>query len=232
MRRINKFPKLSFLTIVGVLFLCAPAFSAEKYNEDSFLGRADIFTELTPSILLNTASKTFSAPSPSFFPLSLGLIYPNDTSVSFEPSLSFFWTNYLIYEEEVYPAEIENRTATALSFLFEIPVAFSLKLLEKNRLKLIPGFAFLIRIPILANGVSTSDSGWYGSAKDDVSHMGLLFYEKGRFFYLSFKSSWIFEQIEGIRFGPVISVYFPIISAIADKSLNGMIFEAGLQLIF
>lgn len=234
MKQKNKISELSsFICIVGVLFFCTPAFSAGKQlEEESFWSRSDFFFELTPSFLVNTSSKTVSAPNPAFFSIGAGMIYPNDTFFSFEPELSFFWNYYHVYNDIVYPAEIENRTATVLSFLLNVPATFSFNMPANSKLKLSPGTAMLLRIPVVASGVNSTDDGWKGSVQNDVEYMGRWFFENGRFIYLSFKASWIFEHIEKIAFGPVLSVYFPIISVFADKNINGLIFEAGLRIVF
>lgn len=234
MKQKLKLPKLPFAALVGVLIFCTPAFSAAQNGQyqESFWERADFFVELTPSFMINTESKTVSAPNPAFFSLGVGMVYPNDTFFSFEPSFHFFWNYYLVNNGNVYPAEIENRTATALSFLFNFPAVFSIKPTERSKMKLSPGAAFLLRIPVIAGGVNATDSGWYGTVQDDIDNMGRWFYENGRFLFLSFNAAWIFEHIEKISFGPCVAVYFPLIANLIEKNANGMIVQVGLRLIF
>lgn len=235
MQHKNKLPSLPFFSfvILGMMIFSIPAYSVEKsLDKESFWEQTDLYLELTPSFLFNTYSKKISAPSPAFFPLTVGIAYPNDSFFSVEPSLSFFWTYYLVYDGLVLPAEIENRTATALSFLINIPAVFSFSLTAESRMNLGVGTAFLLRFPFLASGVNSGDYGWYGSTEDDVSYMFTSFYESGRFFYLSLKASWIFYHMEKIGFGPVFSMNFPIITAFKDKNVSGMILEAGLQVVF
>ena len=202
--------------------------AAANWNSDgdSFWDRADVFVELTPSFMINNESKTISAPNPAFFPIVAGFSYPNDTFFSVEPTFSFFYTNCLVYNKTVVPAEIENRTATALSFMLNIPAVFTINFNNISKIKLCPGAALLFRIPIPASGIDATE------IQSDLSVMRLWFYEKGRFAYLSFKASWTFEHIEKLSFGPVVAIYYPLITSIAEKTFSGTIISAGLRLVF
>ena len=231
-----------FILIAFFLIICQPLFSQEndlpeqentsQEEINSFWDRADIFIDLTPTIIINTESPTKSAPSPIVFPIAAGLSYNFNSFFAIEPAINFFWNYYQVYDGLVLPAEIENRTGLVLSLLLNVPATFSINLFQKSKIKFSSGPAFLFRIPLLAANVNEADSGWYGSAKNDLSYMTSWFYQNGRFFFLSAKASWLFTQQRKVAFGPEISAYVPIISIFTDKTINGFIVNAGLEIVF
>ena len=84
------------------------------FFSSSIFAKASFFVELTPSLLLNTEDKKYSAPSPIYFPLSLG-VQIETPFAKIEPSISL-WTNYyLLAHDKALISEIENRTALAIS---------------------------------------------------------------------------------------------------------------------
>ncbi len=240
-------PKLPFLFICIFLFFAVqPAFaedipaeevsaeenaSVEEAPSNPFLEHSDFVLELTPSIFHNTGTPSVRAPSAFFFPLSAGLCYNFTDFFSIESMLSFFYNYYLISEDKVVISEIENRTAVALSLMLSIPVVFSFDLFAKSKLEVCTGPAFLFRLPLLAPGVDSNDSGFYGTAASDVNYMMHWFYESGRFLYFNLKFSWLFS-VDQVKFGPVVSLEIPAVTIFTDKNLNGFIVSAGLKIVY
>ena len=68
-------------------------------------------------VLVNTDSTAKSAPSPIMYAGGAGLDFFPESSFDFQTKISFFTNYYLWTGEEAKPAEVENRTATAISFL-------------------------------------------------------------------------------------------------------------------
>ena len=152
--------KAIFASAVVFIIICA-ALSAQKTESSAgsvfgepfvkpssfkeFARQTQFFFAFEPAILINTADSKTSAPSPVVYPLSIGIKWPRDTFVSFVPRLSFF-TNYYLWDgSKALPAEVENRTATSLSFLFDLPAAVSFRSGEKDTFELSGGIAALLR---------------------------------------------------------------------------------------
>lgn len=197
-----------------------------------FFSVTDFFFGLTPSVYLNTHSQTTSAPSPIFFPIYAGFNWPNNYFFSFQPSIKIWYGYFYINQGEVLPAEIENRTAVSLSFLLNVPIIFKADFWEKSDIKISAGLAFLIRFALLAPNINEFDSGYYGSAKDDVSKINSWFYENARFLYLSLGADWMFKITDVIQLGPEIGIYIPIGSIFSSWTVDGLIISAGVKLVY
>ena len=135
---------------------------------------ADFIMQFEPGIYINTQSPLVSAPSPIVYPISVGFIWPDAALLAIQPTLSFFMMQHLYYEDMALPAEIENRTSTTLSFMLNIPAVYSI-FLENSRFQITGGLGIFMRFGLLSPGVKEDDSGWSGSAGEDVTKINEYF---------------------------------------------------------
>lgn len=195
--------------------------------------KVDFMTGFAPMLIVNTDSDKKSAPSPIVYPITLGLVYPPQGSISFQPQLSFF-TNYYLYSEDkkAAPAEIENRTATVFSFLLDLPVEYQFKLSEKHSITAGGAASILARFGILSSGVKSSDTGTSGSASDDVKEINKWFWKNGRFFYLQGNVNYMYKFSDSIKAGPELKIYLPCGSLFSGEGMNSTMISLGLKARF
>ena len=198
-------------------------------NEKSSGIPVDFVLQFEPSLYLNTESTLVSAPSPIIYPVSIGFLWPDYSTIAIEPTLSFFMMNHLLYENKAIPAEIENRTTTTLSFMLNIPVVFSF-FLHSSRFQLDVGPAILMRFGLLSPGVKESDSGWTGTAAEDVTAINSWFWNDLRWFYLTAGGSWLYNLDSKLMAGPVINISIPLGGLIVDKDAQGMLISLGIKI--
>ena len=214
-------------SILGSPFQPAKSFSEFIHSLD-FIFQMEGGPYINPDTK-NSEGKIVSAPSPVIYPLTIGLIWPNTTFISVQPTLSFSMMTHLWYDGKALPAEIENRTSTTLSFMINIPAVISLYF-GKSRLQLMPGAAVNIRYAMLANNVSADDSGYSGTAGQDIENINSWFWADGRFFYLTSAISWLYNPYANVKIGPVISMYLPIIPLMMGQGFQGTIISLGLKI--
>ena len=192
----------------------------------------DITAEFSPAVYINPESTLVSAPSPIIYPVSVGVLWPNNATFAVQPTLSFFTMYHLWYDGQALPAEIENRTSQTISLLLNVPAVFSLFPNEKSRFQFFGGLAFLMRFGTLANGVKESDSGYTGTASGDMDEINSYFWSNARFLYLSLGGSWLYDLVPHLRLGPVLYTYLPLGSFFSGEGAQGMIVSLGLKLSF
>ena len=218
--------KRHFLIFATILFLM-PLFCQEETEQTHYT--ADFVMQFEPGIYINTESALVSAPSPIVYPISVGFIWPDSTVLSVQPTISFFMMQHLYYDDRALPAEIENRTTTTLSFLLNIPAVYSI-FLEKSRFQITAGLGIFMRFGIRSPGVKDSDSGWSGSAGEDVSLINDYFWKKPRWLYLTAGGSWLYDLTPQLRAGPVINISIPVGGLIVDKDAQGMLISVGIKI--
>ena len=64
-------------------------------NEKSSGIPVDFVLQFEPSLYLNTESTLVSAPSPIIYPVSIGFLWPDYSTIAIEPTLSFFMMKHL-----------------------------------------------------------------------------------------------------------------------------------------
>ena len=195
--------------------------TTEAESETSDNRRVDFSFKFPTSFYLNTGDKKHSAPSPIYFFPGFGCVIPNDFWISFQPGLNFNYSYYLWYEGRALPAEIENRTATTLSFMLDLPAVFAVSL-GNTKLELNVGPSILIRYGWKSNGTSEQEF-------EDVTRINNYFWSNARFLYIASGLSWMFDLPFGTKFGPLINFHLPLGSLIAKEKMNGMILSAGLK---
>ena len=236
-------PSKIFILIFTSLFFLYPAFAQdETVEEEQVIQQPDAFDfnsisqytpdyilQFEPGIYLNTESPLVSAPSPIIYPISFGILWPDSTQFAIQPTLSFFMMNHLLYKDVALPAEIENRTTTTLSFMLNIPVVYSL-LLESSRFQITGGLGIFMRFGLLSPGVKDNDSGWSGSAGEDVSKINDYFWGNARWLYLTLGGSWLYNLTPQLRAGPTLNVYIPVGGIISDQTAQAMIISTGIKI--
>ena len=138
-------------------------------------------------------------------------------------------SNHLYYDDKALPAEIENRTTTTLSFLLNIPAVYSIYL-ERSRFQLTAGLGIFMRFGLRSPGVKDSDSGWTGSAGEDVKKINEYFWNKPRWLYVTAGGSWLYDLTPQLRAGPVINISIPVGGLLVDKDLQGMLISLGIKI--
>ena len=206
--------------IAAALFLMHPLFSEKPF---------DFMMQFEPAFHLNTESTLVSAPSPVVYPLTAGILIPNNSPIAFAPTLSFFMMYHLMYENKALPAEIENRTTTTLSFMLNLPAVYSI-MLENSRFQFNAGLGIFMRLGLLSPGVKEDDSGWLGTAAEDVSAINDWFWNDLRWLYATAGISWLYNLTPQLRAGPTINVYLPVGGLINDKDAQGLIISAGIKI--
>ena len=215
------------LLIISTLLLLTPLFAQEEEATSSY--SADFVMQFEPGILINTESVLVSAPSPIVYPISVGFIWPDAATLAIQPTVSFFMMQHLYYDDRALPAEIENRTTTTLSFMLNIPAVYSI-FLEKSRFQITAGLGIFMRFGLRSPGVNESDSGWSGSAGQDVKLINEYFWKKPRWLYLTAGGSWLYDLTPQLRAGPVINISIPVGGLITDKDLQGMLISLGIKI--
>lgn len=182
-----------------------------------------------PAVIFNIDDSNKSAPSPIVYPFGFGISVYADKFISFQPRLSFF-TNYYLYNDgSAKPAEIENRTATAFSFLIDLPAVFTFDLKHTHFLELGLGAGILARFAILSSGVDDSEEGESGTVSDDLRAINKSFWENANFLYIENSFAYLFRLNEKIKIGPEIRLYIPCGSLFTKGSMNGGMFSAGIK---
>ena len=173
------------------------------------------FVSIGPTLVINTDASTKSAPSP----------------VSFEPRLTFF-TNYYLWDgEAAHPAEVENRTATVLSFLVDMD---TVKIFRrgKNEFHIGGGVSVLARVAMLSGGVDSDDAGGTdtSTAGDDVSSISSYFWSDLRFLYPNITGCWLYALPNGWKAGASASVYVPLGSLMHGDGVDGMLVSLAFRI--
>lgn len=212
----------------------ANAESASSKNpfDEPFWQNTDFFCGVGPAVYISTGAQTDSAVSPVIYPVYFGFLWPKDYYFSIQPSLRFFTGYFYMKDGHVYPAEIENRTALAYSFFFNIPVSLKMNILNVSDLSLSAGLGFLFRFAGLAPDVNDSDYGDTGTAGGDLGEINKWFWGGGRFIYLTLGADWLFQITEDIQVGPEFSLFIPLGPLFTKFSLNGMIISLGIKFVF
>lgn len=210
----------------------------EEFHESEtfldFIHSLDFVMQFEPGMYMNfhktdSDGKLISAPSPIIYPITIGVLWPNYTFIAVQPSLSFFVMQHLYYDGMALPAEIENRTASTLSFMVNIPVVVSL-FIGESRYQLSGGIGSLLRFGTLSAGVNEEDYGYSGSAEKDVELINESFWKDMNWLYLTTGVSWLYNINKQLRLGPTFNAYIPIGAMIGDQDFQGLMFSIGVKI--
>ena len=215
-----------------------PAEEADSSAEpkESFFSKIDptLFFTLGPKLMLNTDDHTKSAPSPIMYSLGIGGDFLFENNILLQAHASFF-TNYYLWDgEKAQPAEVENRTATALSAMIDLTGGYTLKLgqEEKHLLSLNAGLGFLARYAILSGGVDEDspnrDTG--SKAGDDISDINSCFFSDLNFLYPEVALSYSYVLSDLWKIGGEFRTYIPLGSLMNGNGADSMIFSLALKI--
>lgn len=188
----------------------------------------DFFFTLGPLLYVNTDSS--SAPSPVKFSAGFGFDFFTDKIISFQPKISAF-TNYYLWDGQyARPAEVENRTALALSFLFDLNATHTWRA-NNDFFELGGGISFLARYAFLANGVEKSDSGSSSTATagDDVESINSWFYKDLNFLYPNISFCYMHQFTENYSAGLETKVYIPLGALKDGRALDTTLVFFGIK---
>lgn len=198
----------------------------------AFARPMDFTLTFEPTLIVNTDNPKNSAPAPIVYPLSFGIVFPKETFISFQPRISFFTNYYLWNSNGAYPAEIENRTATVFSFLFDFPAALTFYPAEKHSIDVGIGPSVLARFAVLSHSVHGSDAGYNGNtASDDVAEINKYFWKDANFLFIDTYFSYLYKFTEQLKAGPELKFYLPC-SVFSRKDLNAAMISLGIKARF
>lgn len=200
-------------------------------NSKEFWSQVSPFINLGLNITVNTESPLKSAPTPVSFTGGLGAIWPNNSFVSFQPRLSFYAMYYLWDGENALPAEIENRTASVLNFMLDLPAAWTFRF-KHSQAELGAGLGFLARFSMLSSGVKASDSGASGTAQEDVDKISSWMWNDMHFLYPEIFAAWEYNVTERLKAGLEIRYYLPLGSLAGGRGLDASILSVATKIIF
>lgn len=195
-----------------------------------------IFFTLGPKLMLNTDSSTKSAPSPVMYSLGIGGDFLFQNNILLQAHGSFF-TNYYLWDgEKSQPAEVENRTATALSAMLDFTGGYTVKVgqTQKHLISLAGGIGIFARYAILSNGVNPDDANrdLDTTASEDVSSINGTFFSDLNFLYPEFALSYSYILSETWKIGGEGRVYLPIGSLANGDGVDGMLFSLAFKLSY
>ena len=186
--------------------------------------------------MVNTDDSKKSAPSPVMYSLGVGGDFTFPNGILLQAHGAFF-TNYYLWDgKDAQPAEVENRTATALSMMLDLTGGCKFAFGEtKNHLLLFTaGAGIFLRHAILSGGVDSNDPNrdTNTTAGDDVSSINGTFFSDLNFFYPEAAISYSYVLSEKWKIGGEARAYLPLGSLINDKGIDGMIFSLALKLSY
>ena len=194
----------------------APAAQTEisAQTESPAQKKHSFFLSAGPLLMVNADSSKKSAPSPIMFSGGAGATLFQNLPVAFQPRLTFFMHYYLWDGECARPAEIENRTATVLSFLLDLNVVKIFRY-QKHTFQAGGGLSLLARFGILSAGLEESGSGLSGTNSSDLSEINSWFWSGARFLYPDLTFCWLYDLPRGWKAGLSAHVYIPM-GSLAD----------------
>ncbi len=186
----------------------APAFAQHAF-----------FVTAGPLLLVNTDSE--SAPSPLMFSVGMGASLWQQAPLGVQSRISFFTNYYLWRDDEAYPAEIENRTALALSALLDV-CAVKTWMRRTQLLQAGAGAAVLARLAAQANGVSGAD--------DEVKSIQRWFWQSYRWLYPELVFSWLHRLPQGrLSAGLEMRFYLPLGSLLSGDGMDAALISTAFK---
>ncbi len=226
------FSKKSVLFLTMALVLHFPLFCQdENAGKESFARKIKFFVTAGPKMMINTDSTKKSAPHPIMFSGGIGCDIFEDRLITLQPNFTFF-TNYYIWDgEDAQPAEVENRTATAFSFLIDLCAGHTWHF-GKNSIQALGGTAFLLRYSIRSSGVHSGDLNpiTLTKAGDDVKDINRWFYKRLNFLYPEICLSYMRHINQFWNIGADIRAYFPLGSLTHGEKFDGAIFSVAFKI--
>ncbi len=180
------------------------------------------FITMGPVLLFNTDSKINSAPSPVMYSIGAGTTYSFTDKITGEGKVSFFTNYYLWDEKNAQPSEVENRTATVLSFMFDFTAKYNF-VSGKNYFTPGLGLGFNTRFAVLSNNVSSAE-------KEYVKKINSWLWSDFRYLYPKLSFTYLRQINDKVKAGFDTNVYFNMASLTKSGSFDEMLFSAALRL--
>lgn len=198
--------------------------------------KKSLFFTFGPKIMLNTDDATKSAPSPVMYSVGIGGDFTFKNKILAQAHASFF-TNYYLWDgEKAQPAEVENRTGTALSSLIDLTggYTFSLGKSKNHLVSLAGGAGFLVRYAFLSGDVEGDDVNPQTGTKasDDISDINGDFYSNLNFFYPEILLSYSYILSDNWKIGAEFRTYIPLGSISSGNGMDSMIFSFAAKLAY
>ncbi|WP_407427357.1 hypothetical protein [Treponema sp.] len=230
--------KKLFFSILICQLLIFSVFAQNTQTDEASSSKIEksLFITAGPKLMLNTDDSSRSAPSPVMYSLGLGCDFLHKEKISFQTHASFF-TNYYLWDgKKAQPAEVENRTGTALSLMIDLTCGrtFSVSESKNHMFSVMGGLGFLARYALLSNGVNEDDLNRETSttAKNDISDINSDFYKNLNFIYPEILLSYTYNFSQNWKIGTDFRTYIPISSIINDSSFDSMIFSFALKFFY
>lgn len=204
----------------------AKIIAREKAERESYL-RQNFFLDANGAAYTCNSDYGDVNPQIKFLP-GVGFNIPIGNTFALQPRISG-WHQYFLWDDtknSAYPAAPENRTASVLTFVADIPFLVTLKG-EKFSFNLGGGLGFLLRTSSLAHNVDENDSGSSGSAKDDLNKITKWLWNPLHFVYPEAVAEADFTLESGRIMGLVLRAYIPM-TIVTDGFYNA-IFSVGLR---
>lgn len=224
-------PKKTILFLIVFLNICFTSFGQEKSKYRISSDDIKFFVNLGPELMINTDSAKKSAPHPVMFSGGVGCDIFADRLINFQPRLNFFMNYYIWDGEDAQPAEVENRTATGLSFMLDLCVGHTWNF-GKNSVQALVGPGILIRYGILSSGVKSGDLNPITGtkAKDDVKDINKWFFKDLNFLYPEIAVTYMRHINDFWNVGAEFRTYFPLGSLTHGEKFDGAIFSLAIKL--
>ena len=215
--------------------ILVPVESTEEMTEKIKIQKSLFFT-FGPFFMLSTDDSADSAPSAMMYSLGIGGDFVFKNGISLQTHGSFF-TNYYLWDGETFRiAEVENRTATALSLMLDFLGGYTFKIgVQKSHLfSIFGGAAIFVRYAVLSNGVDSDDLNRTTNSKagDDVSSINGKFFSDLNFLYPELALSYSYLLSQTWKVGLEFRTYLPLSSLLNGDGIDGMIFSLAGKLSY
>ncbi len=214
------------LTEEEIEIINAKIIAREKAERESYL-RSNFFLDAGAAAYISDSTYGDASPQIKFLP-GIGFNVPIGKAFAIQPRITGFH-QYLQWNEgtkSAYPAAPENRTASAVTLVTDIPFLVTLKG-EKFSFNLGGGIGFLWRITSLAHGVKGSDQGTSGTAKQDFDRINKWIWNPLHFIYPEGVAEADFTLESGRIMGIVARAYIPM--SIVTDGLRNTIFSISIR---
>lgn len=234
--------KKTFFLISFILFFINSVIFAEDFateiesetnsTENSEISEKPVNFALAfePTFIVNKYKPEYSESSPFVVPISFGVVVKTKSAFYFEPRLSFFSNYYIWTKDGAVPAKLEDRTATAFSFLLDLPAMLSFEPAQKHKIEAGSGLAFLFRFAVLSHDVKKNDAGYENNtASEDVEDINKYFWKNANFLYLSTSFAYLYSFTQKISAGPEVKLYIPLGQIFSGNGMNAAMISAGIK---
>ena len=166
------------------------------------------------------------------FPFSVGMVFPADKPLSFQPKISFFSEYFLWDGKCAFPARIEDSSNIAFCFLLDLPLNYTFTLKEKHIFEGRSGPSVNIRFSKTMNGLNSSDQATSGTVAEEVQEINRWFWKNANFLYWNFSLSYLYNFSRGIKAGPEAALYIPLGSVLSGQGFNAFMVSTGVKVRF